>query len=64
MKSKTDFSEVCMRNLENKGLDLYFKSVKECEKLHIEIAELEKQLLIRKELLRHHEDILKTYNQQ
>ena len=52
-----------MDNQENKELDLYFESVKKCEKLHREIAELEYQIKARKELLKHHENILKSYTE-
>ena len=45
----------------DKDLEEYFESVRQCEKLHREIAELEQQMRLRKELLRHHENILKSY---
>lgn len=50
-----------MEKQKDKDLEEYFNAVEQCRQLHIEIAKLHQQIQLRKELLRHHENILKSY---
>jgi hypothetical protein len=60
--------KVCIKNLgekmdtqKDKDLEEYFNAVEQCRQLHIEIAKLHQQIQLRKELLRHYEEILKKH---
>jgi hypothetical protein len=50
-----------MDTQKDKDLEEYFNAVEQCRQLHIEIAKLHQQIQLRKELLRHYEEILKKH---